>query len=212
MVHNDDAAKLYVPGEMASMPLAILAEDGDPGKSFLNVLYASLTSRLSELRLSRFDPQLPYSMLSVSFFPSGPLVDFYMGAEGVKSVMSFMDGAPFKGGDTLEIVVEVSKDFPLVTIASMAINTNDCFVAMNGVQIFKGMVGVFDGLDSGSEENNELCSSIPGPGCAMESGNVQSGNGEGFVHVHRGMQDVNPEELPSFEYDWRNPMMRVEVM
>ena len=87
--------------------------------------------------------------------------------------------------------VEVSEDYPLVTIATMAINTNDCFTALNGVRLSPGMALDLPGLDAGSEENNEKCSSIPGPGCASISGdNVASDNGEGFVHVHRGIHGI----------------------
>jgi hypothetical protein len=66
------------------------------------------------------------------------------------------------------------------------------------------------GLDSGTEENNENCSSIPGPNCtAIAPGNTADENGEGFVHVHRGVIGVG--DLP-LDTDWRNPMMRVAVM
>ncbi len=139
------------------------------------------------------------------------LVAMYEDADGVKSAMAYMDGAPYVGGAIFDIEVEVSDDYPLVTVASMAINTNDCFVAMNGFRAYPGKVGLFDGLDAGSEENNEDCASVPGPACPADSGNERSGNGEGFVHVHRGMHDLNPDALPASEYDWRNPMMRVEV-
>ena len=40
--------------------------------------------------------------------------------------------------------------------------------------------------------------------------NFSDGNGEGFVHVHRGFFGVGGE-LTAKGYDWRNPMMRVEV-
>ena len=67
------------------------------------------------------------------------------------------------------------------------------------------------GLDAGSEENNELCESIPGPGCAnVTAGNIRSFNGEGFVHVHRGFFGIG-DLLPQQQYDWRNPMVRVVV-
>jgi len=82
------------------------------------------------------------------------------------------------------------------------------------------------GLDAGSEENNELCTSIPGPACSPESGNVRSKNGEGFVHVHRGFHGINEgnmhlakldngangRPLSQVGYDWRNPLMRVTVV
>jgi hypothetical protein len=63
--------------------------------------------------------------------------------------------------------------------------------------------------DAGSENNNELCSSIPGRACPGESGNVHSGDGEGVVHVHRGFFGIG--NLRQADYDWRNPMVMVEV-
>lgn len=61
--------------------------------------------------------------------------------------------------------------------------------------------------DAGTEENNESCQSIPGPACGA-TGNVASGNGEGFVHVHRGFFGVGGT-LPQADFDWRNPIMSV---
>lgn len=141
----------------------------------------------------------------------GPLVDYYQNNnDGVSSVFGFNDGAPYLGGETFQIEVDVSQDYPLVTIATMAINTNDCFTSINGAMLYPGMVLDLPGLDAGSEENNELCNSIPGPGCAgVDGDNVISGNGEGFVHVHRGFFGIG--DLPADRYDWRNPMMRVVV-
>eukprot|EP00978_Attheya_sp_CCMP212_P046395 scaffold390175_cov59-Attheya_sp.AAC.2 len=135
------------------------------------------------------------------------LVSSYSGAAGVLSAVSTMGGPTF-GGQTIQIKVTTTSKYPLVTIASMAINTNDCFVALNGVRLLQGMVLDTPGLDAGSEENNENCSSIPGPGCPPDSGNTADGNGEGFVHVHRGVMGVGDLTL---DYNWRNPMMRVAV-
>eukprot|EP00545_Synedropsis_sp_CCMP1620_P005523 CAMPEP_0119003848 /NCGR_PEP_ID=MMETSP1176-20130426/800_1 /TAXON_ID=265551 /ORGANISM="Synedropsis recta cf, Strain CCMP1620" /LENGTH=244 /DNA_ID=CAMNT_0006955485 /DNA_START=48 /DNA_END=782 /DNA_ORIENTATION=- len=142
----------------------------------------------------------------------GPLVEYYTANnDGVSSVFGFNDDAPYFGGDTFQIQVDVSEGYPLVTIATMAINTNDCFTSINGAPLYPGMVLDLPGLDAGSEENNEMCDSIPGPGCAGISGNnVISGNGEGFVHVHRGFFGIG-DLLPANRYDWRNPMMRVVV-
>ncbi|KAL3939204.1 MAG: hypothetical protein SGARI_001454 [Bacillariaceae sp.] len=136
--------------------------------------------------------------------PDGP-------APGVDDAFVFNAGAPYFGGDTFEIEVEVSRQYPLVTIASMAINTNDCFVALNGVEVYNGMVVDAPGLDAGSEINNERCDSIPGPACAESTlqGNSADGEGEGFVHVHRGFFGLT-DDLSEQGYDWRNPMMRVE--
>jgi hypothetical protein len=141
----------------------------------------------------------------------GPLVDYYTANNnGVYYAKVFNNNAPYFGGATFQIEVEVSNNFPLITIATMAINTNDCFTSLNGVNLYPGMVIDVPGLDAGTEENNERCNSIPGPGCASSTGNIANGNGEGFVHVHRGFFGIG-DLLPADRYDWRNPMMRVSV-
>ena len=140
----------------------------------------------------------------------GPLVEYFKDKRGVLKAFAHDTDAPYVGGETTEIEVTVNRRYPLVTIASMGINTNDLFVSLNGVRLYPGQVLYSDGLDAGSEENNEECGSIPGPACANRNAtNVQSGNGEGFVHVHAGFHGIG--SLPENRYDWRNPMMRVEV-
>ena len=140
----------------------------------------------------------------------GPLLAKYDGAFGVKYAEVHEMGAPYFGGEVAYIKVPYERNYPYISIASMAINTNDCFVALNGVYLSPGQVLDVPGYDSGTEVNNELCSSIPGPACPSGSGNVRSGNGEGYVHVHRGFKGVG-DRLSSAGYDWRNPMMKVEV-
>ena len=137
-----------------------------------------------------------------------PLVDFFDGRDGVLSAALHNTDAPYVGGETTEIEIVLNRRYPLVTIASMGINTNDLFVSLNGVRLYRGSVFYSDGLDAGSEENNELCESIPGPACLnINTTNIESGNGEGFVHVHPGFHGVG--DLAENRYDWRNPMMRV---
>lgn len=139
------------------------------------------------------------------------LVEYYTSNnEGVNSVTSFSEGAPFFGGTIFQIEVDVTEEFPLVTIGAMTINTNDGFVSLNGVHLYDGQVIDVEGLDAGSEENNELCEAVPGPACAsINTDNIRSGNGEGFVHVHRGFFGIG--DLNRTDFDWRTPMMRVSV-
>ena len=135
----------------------------------------------------------------------------YTGALGVLSATAFETGSPYFGGKApATISVTRSSKYPLITIATMALNTNDCFVALNGAMLSRGMIVDLPGLDAGVEENNELCTSIPGPACPTDSGNVESGNGEGFVHIHRGFFGVGGT-LSEANYDWKNPMMRIVV-
>jgi len=139
-----------------------------------------------------------------------PLVDMFDGQPGVFSATVHNEGAPYDGGETTTIEIVANRNFGYLTIAAMAINTNDMFVSLNGVIPRRRTTFFSNGLDAGSEENNELCESMPGPACInINATNIESGNGEGFVHVHPGFHGVG--DLAENRYDWRNPMMRVQV-
>ena len=140
-----------------------------------------------------------------------PLVEKFTGMDGVYSATAFTEGAPYFLGEPFEIEVTVTRRYPYVTIATMAINTNDMFTAVNGMRLHPGDVVYLNGLDAGSEINNELCDSIPGPACAsINATNVASGMGEGYVFVHPGFHGIG--NLPVERYDWRNPVMSVEAL
>ena len=139
-----------------------------------------------------------------------PLVTQYENMDGVFSAIAFDEGAPYNLGEELVIPVEVPEGYR-VTIATMAIQTNDCFVSINGMELYDGQVLDLPGLDAGSEINNEKCNSIPGPACNSNStDNNEDGMGEGYVHVHRGFFGIGGT-LSEAGYDWRNPMVRVVV-
>lgn len=63
---------------------------------------------------------------------------------------------------------------------------------------------------AGTEDNNELCTHVPGPACDATSGNAEAGPGEGYVHIHRGVHGVSGE-LPSSTYTWINPAAEVFI-
>lgn len=137
------------------------------------------------------------------------LVASYTGMSGVSEAFGTTTGA-LPPGDSMSFEVTVNGNFPFVSFVSMAVNTNDCFVGISSMPLEAGQTIWSPGYDAGSEENNELCSSIPGPACPDGSGNVASGNGEGFVHIHRGFFGIGGD-LAESSYDWRNPMLRIEV-
>jgi hypothetical protein len=103
-----------------------------------------------------------------------------------------------------------------LSVAAMLIPTNDAFVAVNaaalplpgqGTQTMRPIA-----YDAGSEVNDELCSSTPGPlfaECGGSGGGGRVGGGEGFVHVHRGVHGIG-NFRPS-ERDWRNPVAEVRI-
>ena len=184
-VHNEDFPPLYQLGKPAPPNgLNVLAEDRDPQ----------------------------------------PLIDYYstpMLQSTSRYVDSFVnqDAGDFpafllEDGESTTVTVTVNPAFPYVSMASMAVNTNDCFVGFAGRRLEAGTSFMVPGLDSGTEENNEDCTSIPGPACAMTPGNVPSGNGEGTVLVHRGIHGMfqgSTTDLDPDVYDWRNPMLLVTV-
>lgn len=87
----------------------------------------------------------------------GPLFNKYDGGFGVGYAAVHDLDAPFFGGEVTYIKVPYDRAYPYITIASMAINTNDCFVALNGVYLSPGQVLEAPGYDAGTEVNNELC-------------------------------------------------------
>jgi len=139
---------------------------------------------------------------------TSPLIEYYTNTNSTGVLSAGRQGRITQGLDSLEITVTVTKEFNLVTIASMCENTNDCFVALNGVSVMPGMVFKEPGLDAGSEANDESCDSVPGPACAG-GGRFGSPRGEGFVQVHPGILGVG--DLSNI-YNWTNPLMRVVVM
>lgn len=103
-----------------------------------------------------------------------------------------------------------------LSLAAMLIPTNDAFVALNAVALpFPGGDELrlsATAYDAGTEVNDELCASIPGPSfteCGGPGGGAQAGAGEGFVHVHRGMQGVG--QFRAAARDWRNPVAEIRV-
>jgi spondin N len=106
-------------------------------------------------------------------------------------------------------------DADYLTVAAMLIPTNDGFLALNGVRIPKGgeTIDLFvPAYDAGTERNDELCASIPGPffiECGGPGKGGVVGGGEGFVHVHSGIHGVG--DLKPALRDWKNPVALITV-
>lgn len=103
-----------------------------------------------------------------------------------------------------------------LSMAAMLIPTNDAFMALNavGLPFPGGSEARFTAVayDAGTEVNDELCTSIPGPDfieCGGPGGGAMVGGGEGFVHVHRGMHGTGNYKAAA--RDWRNPVAQISV-
>lgn len=120
------------------------------------------------------------------------------------------NGALLPPGQSVSVMVKMRDDFDYVSVAAMLLPTNDGFISVNGVRgpESKDTVEIFSpAYDAGSEPNDELCINIPGPTCGGEGFN--EGDGEGFVHIHAGIHGTG--NLNPAEYDWRNPVARIQI-
>ena len=77
------------------------------------------------------------------------------------------------------------------------------------MKLYPGQSFTIPGYDAGTEV------SVPGLACAgIDPENEISGNGEGRVHVHRGIHgdfEGMATDLAPDAHDWRNPMSLVTV-
>ena len=119
-------------------------------------------------------------------------------------------------GASVTLIVEGRRGFGHFSVAAMLIPTNDAFFAINGVPLPRGkerLTLTALAYDSGSERNDELCVSIPGPFFAECGGSgggaAPAGAEEGYVHVHAGLHGSG--NLPAAMRDWRNPVALISV-
>ena len=116
-------------------------------------------------------------------------------------------------GQSVTVVVEAARGARYISLASMLLPTNDGFVALDGVDAGwrQASIHFSPGYDAGSEANDELCASIPGPTCGGAGlSPVPSPDDEGYVHIHRGIHGIG--DLAAATYDWRNPVAKISIV
>lgn len=119
-------------------------------------------------------------------------------------------GALLGPGESVTVKVRTTKGYRYVSVVSMLIPTNDAFFAVNGVRgpgkhTVKSVASPV--YDAGSEVNDELCISIPGPVCGGAA--ISPEDGEGYVHIHAGIHGIG--DLAPATYDWRNPAAQISI-
>jgi len=115
-------------------------------------------------------------------------------------------------GTSQTIMIKTRGQYRDLSVVGMLASTNDAFFAIDGTEIpywgMKSLTAV--AYDAGSEANTELCSDVPGPPCAADSGNERvTAGAEGFVHVHNGIHGVG--DLSEANMDWHNPVAKVVI-
>lgn len=120
-------------------------------------------------------------------------------------------------GKSATFTIEARRGADRLSLAAMLIPTNDAFVAVNGFNLDElshgRSVTIFAvAYDAGSERNDELCLSIPGPQfveCKGPGGGQRVGNGEGFVHIHSGIHGIG--DMNAANRTWLNPVAEVTI-
>jgi hypothetical protein len=115
-------------------------------------------------------------------------------------------------GQSVTVVVSAKHGARRISLASMMLPTNDGFIALDSVPAPRHGSSTFysPGYDAGTEANDELCASIPGPTCG--GAGLSPGDNPGdekFVHIHRGTHGVG--DLDAAVYDWRNPVAKITI-
>ncbi len=138
-----------------------------------------------------------------------PLTE-YLVEEGAFDVVTADDVLP--PGESVTLTVETSGRNRYVSVASMLVPSNDAFFAVNGVQGPRGhrtSTVYSPAYDAGSETNDELCISIPGPPFICAGEGFNEADGEGYVHIHPGIHGVG--DLIAANHDWRNPAAKITI-
>lgn len=181
--------------------------------TFTNITHGMLLTppifALSRRQIDIFEVGAPAS-LGLEMLAEGGLTDELrseLEAQGLQNVIQTMNGV--MPGQSITVELEGDR-WSRLNLASMLVPTNDGFVAMNGPRVWRALGAstfYLSAHDAGTEENDELCASIPGPDCGGEGFN--SAGGEGGVVPHPGIHGEG--ELSRQTYNWGEPVAKVTV-
>ncbi len=137
---------------------------------------------------------------------NGPLESALPHVDGVASVATGA-GGPIPSGQARSYMVETSGRYDRLSIVSMLVNTNDAFTGLDSLKLKgHGSTQMTMAYDAGSERNNELKSSIPGPCC----GNPFVRDPEGaLIGPHAGITGAG--ELAPATYGWHGAAARITI-
>ena len=181
------------------------------GQQFTPILVAAHKSNVKLFELGK-PASIELATLAEEGNPA-PLAAALAALPGTGQVVT--GGGLTNPGASTTLVVEGRRGFGFLSVAAMLIPTNDGFFALNGVALPRGndmLTLTAPAYDAGSERNDELCVSIPGPffaECGGSGGGGKPGGGEGYVHIHAGIHGIG--NLPAATRDWRNPVALITV-
>ena len=140
---------------------------------------------------------------------TGPLSDKLL-ADGALDVAT-TDGV-LPPGQSVTVHVRTNNRHNHVSVAAMLVPTNDAFMAVNGVKgprLHRSKTVMSPAYDAGTETNDELCVSIPGPPFICAGEGYSANGGEGYVYIHSGIHGIG--DLIAADHDWNNPVAKVTI-
>ncbi|MCP4324201.1 MAG: hypothetical protein GY787_20565 [Alteromonadales bacterium] len=117
------------------------------------------------------------------------------------------------GGQSATVSFDSNLKAPRISIASMLLPTNDAFAAKESIKLPKGKnkkTFFIRAYDAGTEVNDELCSSIPGPTCGGIPFSDPDSSDEGYIYIHNGIHGIG--DLSASQYTWNNPVLKVTII
>lgn len=131
--------------------------------------------------------------------------------------------APLTGGNSVSFDLTTTGSNEYLSVTSMLLPTNDAFVGLSNWKIptTPGTYRInLNAYDAGTENNDELAASIPGPEGLTGSGGtgvVATGDENGVIHIHRGnlgdtSADSGISDINSATQRWLNPVARLTVV
>lgn len=124
-------------------------------------------------------------------------------------------------GQSVTQLVATEGKYDHVSVAAMIIPTNDVFFGVNAIEgprkksknrggkdnVDEVVTVTVRAYDAGSEINDELCASLPGPGCGPDPGPIS--DGEGYVYPSPGIRGVG--DLDADALSWNNPVAIIQI-
>lgn len=211
---------------LAALAASALGAQANEGQWTYEVTVTNITynQRFTPLLLATHKPEIRFFTLGQ---PASPGLVTLAEEGNVAPLRTLLDGSPLvkataagngllDPGKSITFQIQGNPWRDRLSVAAMLIPTNDAFVALDAVQLpypgWSAQTHTARAYDAGSEVNDELCTSIPGPffaECGGSGGGAKVNGGEGFVHVHRGVHGVG--DLKPSARDWRNPVAEVRV-
>lgn len=177
-----------------------------PGQPFAPIMAASHRAGMSFFAVGQ-PPSDELAMLAEAG-NGKPMAAKLLATPGVSDAQVSTTGLTFPG-KTTTMMITAKRGTENVSVGAMLGATNDAFFAIADMDLPKGRQTVTymaNAYDAGSEDNDELASTVAGAG---GEGYSPTNFGEGFVHIHNGIHGIGA--LPANIRDWRNPVAEVVI-